>query len=66
MFRTKTARTIVGFLLLVLFNFACFWSITGDAPEAVKGLLLLYFAIGGLATTWFVVDGWIRGGETDE
>jgi|TARA_R110000824_G_scaffold177610_7_gene357082 hypothetical protein len=66
MFRTKTARTIVGFLLLVLFNFACFWSITGDAAEAIKGLLLLYFAIGGLATTWFVVDGWIRRGETDE
>jgi len=63
MFKTKTARSLVGFLLLLLFNFTCFWSITDDAAEAAKGVLLLYFAIGGLATTWFVVDDWIKRGE---
>ena len=63
MFRTKTARTIVGFLLLMLFNFVCFWSITDDAAEAIKGVLVLYLAVGGLATTWFIIDDWIRRGD---
>ena len=63
MFKTQAARTLVGFLLLILFNFTCFWSITSDAAEAAKGTLVLYFALGGLATTWFIIDDWIKKGE---
>jgi hypothetical protein len=62
-FKSRSSRSIIGFLLLALFNFACFWSITDDATEAAKGLLLLYFALGGMATTWIVVSDWIDKGE---
>ena len=63
MFKTRSSRSIIGFLLLVLFNFTCFWSITDDPIEAVKGVLMLYFALGGMVTTWFVVSDWIARGE---
>ena len=62
-FKTRSSRSIIGFLLLVLFNFTCFWIITDDPVEAAQGLLLLYFALGGMVTTWFVISDWIARGE---
>jgi hypothetical protein len=62
-FKTRSSRSIIGFLLLVLFNFTCFWIITDDPVEAAEGVLLLYFALGGMVTTWFVIGNWIDRGE---
>jgi len=63
MFKTKSARTMVGFLLSMLFTFTCFWSITDDAPEAFKGLLVVYFVVGSWTTTALLVNEWINKGE---
>tara|TARA_R110002020_G_scaffold124200_4_gene281154 strand:- start:2663 stop:2857 length:195 start_codon:yes stop_codon:yes gene_type:complete len=63
MFKTKAQRMAVAFFLGVLFTFTCFWSITDDAGEAFKGLLVLYFAMGAYATSAVLLNEWINKGE---
>jgi len=63
MFKTKAQRTVGAFLLGVLFTFTCFWSITDDAGEAFKGLLVLYFVMGAYATSAVLLSEWINKGE---
>jgi len=66
MFKTKAARMAASYLLVALFNFACFWFITDDAGKAFKGLLVAYFLFGGLATSVVAMNNWVEKGETNE
>jgi hypothetical protein len=63
MFKTKTARSTVAFFLAMLFTFTCFWSITDDAGEALKGLLVVYFVVGAYATSAVLINEWINKGD---
>ena len=66
MFKSKSSRLMMSYLVVALFNFACFWFITDDAAKAIKGLLVAYFLFGGLATSFVVMNNWIEKGDTDE
>tara|TARA_Y100000034_G_scaffold136917_1_gene217093 strand:+ start:2342 stop:2536 length:195 start_codon:yes stop_codon:yes gene_type:complete len=63
MFRTKSSRSIAAILLWMLVSFASFWSITGDAAAAIKGVLCLYLVGGAFALSMISINEWISKGE---
>ena len=63
MFRTKTARSVVGLLLSVVFSFTCLWFATDDAEAAIKFVLGLFAAGSVWAVVATAVSNWIDQGE---
>ena len=63
MFKSKSSRLMMSYLVVALFNFACFWFITDNAAAALKGLLMAYFLFGGLAASVVTINNWVESGE---
>ena len=63
MFRAKRVRNVVAMLLWMLVSFTSFWTITNDAADALKGVLILYLTGAAFALSLVTINDWVEKGE---